>query len=207
MTSWRWKAFVQLLGRSIKLLDLKSKRRSPEFHIGGETRSKRSLLHEKCALWNVTNKHAFFQIKSSPNVLTLMTLTVCFMIFIILNLIKFFSLLLVYNITLRLVQHREKLNWGIVSSGVTLTIWLWKDVSFLAEKLTFTQHQTYPLPPPPPQIYFIPRRIMWKQESILCMYDHAVKLTIGSSFLSALQTSQVLHISMNAQLTYEPIVL
>ena len=27
------------------------------------------------------------------------------------------------------------------------------------------------------------------------------------SFLSALQTSQVLHISMNAQLTYEPIVL
>ena len=28
-----------------------------------------------------------------------------------------------------------------------------------------------------------------------------------SSFLSALQTSQVLHISMNAQLTYEPIVL
>ena len=28
-----------------------------------------------------------------------------------------------------------------------------------------------------------------------------------SSFLSALQTSQVLHISLNAQLTYEPIVL
>ena len=207
MTSWRWKAFVQLLGRSIKLLDLKSKRRSPEFHIGGETRSKRSLLHEKCALWNVTNKHAFFQMKSSPNVLTLMTLTVCFMIFIILNLIKFFSLLLVYNITLRLVQHREKLNWGIVSSGVTPTIWLWKDVSFLADKLAFTQHQTYSPPPPPPQIYFIPRRIMRKQESILCMYDHAVKLTIGSSFLSALQTSQVLHISMNTQLTYEPIVL
>ena len=29
----------------------------------------------------------------------------------------------------------------------------------------------------------------------------------NSSSLSALQTSQVLHISMNAQLTYEPIVL
>ena len=29
----------------------------------------------------------------------------------------------------------------------------------------------------------------------------------NSSFLSALQTSQVLHISMNRQLTYEPIVL
>ena len=29
----------------------------------------------------------------------------------------------------------------------------------------------------------------------------------NSSFLSALQTSQVLRISMNAQLTYEPIVL
>ena len=29
----------------------------------------------------------------------------------------------------------------------------------------------------------------------------------NSSFLSALQTSPVLHISMNAQLTYEPIVL
>ena len=29
----------------------------------------------------------------------------------------------------------------------------------------------------------------------------------NSSFLSALQTSQVLHISMNVQLTYEPIVL
>ena len=29
----------------------------------------------------------------------------------------------------------------------------------------------------------------------------------NSSFLSALQTSQVLHILMNAQLTYEPIVL
>ena len=29
----------------------------------------------------------------------------------------------------------------------------------------------------------------------------------NSSFLSALQTSQVLHISMNAQLTYEPITL
>ena len=29
----------------------------------------------------------------------------------------------------------------------------------------------------------------------------------NSSFLSALQTSLVLHISMNAQLTYEPIVL
>ena len=29
----------------------------------------------------------------------------------------------------------------------------------------------------------------------------------NSSFLSALQTSQVLHISMNAQMTYEPIVL
>ena len=29
----------------------------------------------------------------------------------------------------------------------------------------------------------------------------------NSSFLSALQTSQVLHISMNTQLTYEPIVL
>ena len=28
----------------------------------------------------------------------------------------------------------------------------------------------------------------------------------NSSFLSALQTSQVLHILMNAQLTYEPIV-
>ena len=28
-----------------------------------------------------------------------------------------------------------------------------------------------------------------------------------SSLLSALQTSQVLYISMNAQLTYEPIVL
>ena len=28
-----------------------------------------------------------------------------------------------------------------------------------------------------------------------------------SSFLSALQTSQVLHILMNVQLTYEPIVL
>ena len=29
----------------------------------------------------------------------------------------------------------------------------------------------------------------------------------NSSFLSALQTSQVLHISMNTQMTYEPIVL
>ena len=29
---------------------------------------------------------------------------------------------------------------------------------------------------------------------------------VASSFLSALQTSQVLHILMNAQLTYEPIV-
>ena len=29
----------------------------------------------------------------------------------------------------------------------------------------------------------------------------------NSSFLSALQTSQVVHISRNAQLTYEPIVL
>ena len=29
----------------------------------------------------------------------------------------------------------------------------------------------------------------------------------NSSFLSALQTSEVLHISMNAQLTYDPIVL
>ena len=29
----------------------------------------------------------------------------------------------------------------------------------------------------------------------------------NSSFLSALQPSQVLHISMNAQLTYEPIAL
>ena len=29
----------------------------------------------------------------------------------------------------------------------------------------------------------------------------------NSSFLSALQASQVLHFSMNAQLTYEPIVL
>ena len=29
----------------------------------------------------------------------------------------------------------------------------------------------------------------------------------NSSFLSALQTSQVLHISMNTQLMYEPIVL
>ena len=31
--------------------------------------------------------------------------------------------------------------------------------------------------------------------------------TSNSSFLSALQTFQVLHISMNAQLTHEPIVL
>ena len=39
--------------------------------------------------------------------------------------------------------------------------------------------------------------------------NYNFKLTIGSyiSFLSALQTSQVLHISMNGQLTYEPIVL
>ena len=29
----------------------------------------------------------------------------------------------------------------------------------------------------------------------------------NSSFLSALQTSQVLHVSMNAQMTYEPLVL
>ena len=29
----------------------------------------------------------------------------------------------------------------------------------------------------------------------------------NSSFLSAFQTSQVLHISMNTQMTYEPIVL
>ena len=29
----------------------------------------------------------------------------------------------------------------------------------------------------------------------------------NSSFLSALQTSQVLHVSMNAQLTHEPIIV
>ena len=33
------------------------------------------------------------------------------------------------------------------------------------------------------------------------------KAESNSSFLSALQTSQVLHISMNTQLMYEPIVL
>ena len=43
-------------------------------------------------------------------------------------------------------------------------------------------------------------------------HERCVKVARGvaesnSSFLSALQTSQVLHISMNAQLTYEPIVL
>ena len=35
----------------------------------------------------------------------------------------------------------------------------------------------------------------------------SVRAESNSSFLSALQTSQVLHISMYAQLTYEPIVL
>ena len=43
-------------------------------------------------------------------------------------------------------------------------------------------------------------------------HERWVRVALGyassnSSFLSALQTSQVLHISMNAQLTYEPIVL
>ena len=41
-------------------------------------------------------------------------------------------------------------------------------------------------------------------------HERCVRVALGvvesnSSFLSALQTSQVLHISMNAQLTYEPI--
>ena len=39
-----------------------------------------------------------------------------------------------------------------------------------------------------------------------CVFARGVAES-NSSFLSALQTSQVLHISMNAQLTYEPIVL
>ena len=43
-------------------------------------------------------------------------------------------------------------------------------------------------------------------------HERCVRVALGyassnSSFLSALQTSQVLHISMNAQLTHEPIVL
>ena len=43
-------------------------------------------------------------------------------------------------------------------------------------------------------------------------HERCVRVALGyassnSSFLSALQTSQVLHISMNTQLTYEPIVL
>ena len=38
-------------------------------------------------------------------------------------------------------------------------------------------------------------------------HERCVRVLSNSSFLSALQTSQVLHISMNAQLTYEPIVL
>ena len=43
-------------------------------------------------------------------------------------------------------------------------------------------------------------------------HERCVRVTRGvaesnSSFLSVLQTSQVLHISMNAQLMYEPIVL
>ena len=43
-------------------------------------------------------------------------------------------------------------------------------------------------------------------------HKRCVRVALGyassnSSFLSALQTSQVLHISMNAQLTYELIVL
>ena len=37
--------------------------------------------------------------------------------------------------------------------------------------------------------------------------ERCVRVLSNSSFLSALQTSQVLHISMNAQMTYEPIVL
>ena len=40
-----------------------------------------------------------------------------------------------------------------------------------------------------------------------CLRDAWGVAKSNSSFLSALQTSQVLHISMNAQLTYEPIVL
>ena len=38
-------------------------------------------------------------------------------------------------------------------------------------------------------------------------HERCVKVLSNSSFLSALQTSQVLPISINAQLTYEPIVL
>ena len=37
--------------------------------------------------------------------------------------------------------------------------------------------------------------------------NDTLESTKDASFLSALQTSQVLHISMNVQLTYEPIVL
>ena len=38
-------------------------------------------------------------------------------------------------------------------------------------------------------------------------HERCVRVLFYSSFLSALQTSQVLHISMNAKLTYEPTVL
>ena len=38
-------------------------------------------------------------------------------------------------------------------------------------------------------------------------HERCVRVLSNSSFLGALQTSQVLHISINVQLTYEPIVL
>ena len=49
------------------------------------------------------------------------------------------------------------------------------------------------------------RKKFWEHERCVRVAQ-GVALS-NSSFLSALQTSQVLHISVNAQLMYEPIVL
>ena len=49
------------------------------------------------------------------------------------------------------------------------------------------------------------RKKFWEHER--CIRVAQGYALSNSSFLSALQTSQVLHISVNAQLMYEPIVL
>ena len=60
--------------------------------------------------------------------------------------------------------------------------------------------------------YFSVRSLGCEAQGKLGEQERCIRVAWGvaesdSSFLSALQTSQVLHISMNTQLMYEPIVL
>lgn len=139
----------------------------PGIWLGRWTRSKRASLHEKCALWNIMNKHAFFPNQIYPR-------PVGFILFYH-WIHRFFSRLLLIdklqnidvaklNFKISTAQWRAKVRYQIIGSYIDNFD---SEIICLRCSLHRTQtdfHFSFPKSalswnPPPPQINFAPRQL------------------------------------------------